>query len=253
METGRAANEEPLFGQVDVNGTPTSDNEVSARFATSSIPGQQSGGGWQNSTIDSYVSRLGNLTGKKVRPNTLLKVMAGDQVSATAMYYYQDAVVNHSNDPSVLTNLLISLTQSITGSCVTSGLMKSAASSLTGALNSSVPFSALTDPDVNSTSGNNPKAYLSVAFFDERFNFLSEGSASLRVSQSGTGAPLLVLANIKAPKNGYAYVSNVSDQMVYFDNLQVTNNRGILNIRFICPSKFCNLLLCQSFFLYCVL
>jgi RHS repeat-associated protein len=46
--------------------------------------------------------------------------------------------------------------------------------------------------------------------------------------QSGTGAPALILPNIKAPKNGYAYVyvSNVSDEMVYFDNLQVTNNRG---------------------------
>lgn len=228
METQRAANEEPLFGQVDVNGIPTSDNEVSARFATSSIPGQQSGGGWQNSTIGSYVSRIGNLTGKKVGPNTLLKVMAGDQVSATTMYYYQNPVTNNSTDPSVLTNLLVSLTQAITGSGVTTGLMKSAASSLTSPLSSSVPFSTLTDPDQSSTSGNNPKAYLSVAFFDERFNFLSEGSASLRVTQSGTGAPSLVLANIKAPKNGYAYVyvSNVSDQMVYFDNLQVTNNRG---------------------------
>lgn len=33
---------------------------------------------------------------------------------------------------------------------------------------------------------------------------------------------------IKAPKNGYAYVyvSNESDEMVYFDNLQVSHQRG---------------------------
>jgi hypothetical protein len=33
----------------------------------------------------------------------------------------------------------------------------------------------------------------------------------------------LVLTNIHAPKNGYAYVyaSQESDEMVYFDNLQV--------------------------------
>jgi len=35
------------------------------------------------------------------------------------------------------------------------------------------------------------------------------------------------LANIKAPKNGYAfvYVSNESDEMVYFDNMQVAHVR----------------------------
>ncbi len=37
-----------------------------------------------------------------------------------------------------------------------------------------------------------------------------------------------MLANIKAPKNGYAYiyVSNENDESVYFDNLQVAHNRG---------------------------
>lgn len=65
-------------------------------------------------------------------------------------------------------------------------------------------------------------------FFDERFKFVEEGSATTRVMQPGSGAPALVLANIKAPKNGYAYVyvSNTSDEMVYFDNLQVAHNRG---------------------------
>lgn len=37
-----------------------------------------------------------------------------------------------------------------------------------------------------------------------------------------------MLANAKAPKNGYAYiyVSNENDEAVYFDNLQVVHNRG---------------------------
>lgn len=228
METQRAANEEPLFGQVDASGTPSSDNEVKARFAVSSIPGQASGNGWQNSTIGSHVSRIGNLAGKQVGPNTLLKVMAGDEVSATTIYYYQNPVTNQSGGTSVLTNLLVSLAQAISGSGVTSGLTKTAASAITSQLSSSVPFSTLTNPDAANASGNNPKAYLSVMFFDERFRFVEEGSATVRVSQAGSGAPALVLAGIKAPKNGYAYVyvSNVSDDMVYFDNLQVAHNRG---------------------------
>ncbi len=54
METNRAANEEPVFGKVDANGNPSSGNEVQARFAVSSIPGQSSGGGWQNSAIGNH-------------------------------------------------------------------------------------------------------------------------------------------------------------------------------------------------------
>ena len=99
---------------------------------------------------------------------------------------------------------------------------------VTTALNGNVPFTNLVAPDQTNSTGTNPKAYLSVIFFDERFNVVSEGSTALRVSQSGTGAPALVLTNIKAPKNGYAYVyvSNESDEMVYFDNLQVSNVHG---------------------------
>jgi len=44
---------------------------------------------------------------------------------------------------------------------------------------------------------------------------------------AGDGAAALILTNIKAPKNGYAYVylSNESAEPVYFDNMQVTHER----------------------------
>lgn len=228
METNRAANEEPVFGKVDANGNPSSGNEVQARFAVSSIPGQSSGGGWQNSSIGNYVSRIGNLAGNKVGPNTLLRVMAGDEVSATTIYYYQNPVSNTSGSTTLLSNLLLSLTQAIGGSGVTSAVHQGAASDITSLLNSDVPFTSVIAPDASNAAGSNPKAYLSVIFFDERFNFVSEGSVTARVAQSGEGAPALVLTNIKAPKNGYAYVyvSNESDEMVYFDNLQVSQVHG---------------------------
>jgi hypothetical protein len=37
-----------------------------------------------------------------------------------------------------------------------------------------------------------------------------------------------VLSNIKAPKNGYAYIylSNENDDAVYFDNFTVSDTRG---------------------------
>ncbi len=143
METARAANEERVFGKVDANGNPASGNEVQARFAVSSIPGQGSGGGWTNSAIGNYVSRIGNLAGSKMGPNSLLKVMAGDQISATTIYYYQNPVTNTSGSTTLLTNLLASLTQAIAGSPSTSALMHGAAGNITTALNGSAPFTGL--------------------------------------------------------------------------------------------------------------
>jgi RHS repeat-associated protein len=65
-------------------------------------------------------------------------------------------------------------------------------------------------------------------FFNERFEFVEDGSTALRVSQSGDNAAPLVLSNIKAPKNGYAYIyaSNENDDAVYFDNFTVSDTRG---------------------------
>ena len=77
------------------------------------------------------------------------------------------------------------------------------------------------------TTGTIPQAYLTILFFDERFNFISAsdgGAASLQITgTTGASGSSLTLANVKAPKNGYAYayVSNRSNADVYFDNFKV--------------------------------
>ena len=227
MEAGRAANEEPVFGKTDAAGNPISGNEVQARYAVSNIPGQAGGSGWNNSSIGSYVSRIGNLAGSKVGPNTLLKVMAGDKVSATTLYYYKNAVTNTAGNNTVLSSVIAALTGAISGSAAAGGV-HDAAGSIGTNLGTSPPIGDITSPDAGNASGTNPKAYLTVLFFDERFNYVGEGSATQRVQQAGDDAAPLVLADIKAPKNGYAYiyVSNESDEHVYFDNLRVIHERG---------------------------
>ncbi len=67
-------------------------------------------------------------------------------------------------------------------------------------------------------------------FFDERLNFIAESSSLIRVSQQGDGATPLVLGNIRAPRNGYAYVyvSNESNEPVFFDDLKVQHRRSAL-------------------------
>jgi RHS repeat-associated protein len=154
--------------------------------------------------------------------------MAGDEITAQTIYYYQNNVTNQAGGPSFVSDVLVSLAQAISGSPITSGVTKSVASNITTQLGSSVPFGSFVNPDYNDASGNNPKAYLGILYFDERFNLVEEGSLTKRVVQSGNGAAPLVLLQRKAPKNGYAlvYVCNESDEVVYFDNLQVTHNRG---------------------------
>jgi hypothetical protein len=73
-----------------------------------------------------------------------------------------------------------------------------------------------------------PKAFLNVVFFDERFNFVPEGSQKLRVTTTGNHVSPIVLSNIKVPRNGYCfvYISNESPTNVFFDDLQVRHDRG---------------------------
>jgi RHS repeat-associated protein len=75
-----------------------------------------------------------------------------------------------------------------------------------------------------------PKAYLNIVFFDEQFKFVSENSEAIQVSTEGSGQTIYrIEGNAKvATKNGfvYIYVSNESDNLVYFDNLQVTHEHG---------------------------
>ncbi len=212
METSRATNEEPVFGQTG------GANEVSATRFTKPT-------GWTSNTSNS-VTKLSKLTGHTIGPNSLLKVMAGDVLNAKADYYYPGPVTNNSN--SLVTDVVNNLVMAISGSAVTNSSVKGGTIGISTNLNGSVPLANVADPNRYATD-NIPRAYLNILFFDERFNFVPENSTAVRVSQSGDGAaPLVLPANIKAPKNGYAYiyVSNENDQPVYFDNLQVSDNRG---------------------------
>ena len=198
MEMERAAAEEAIFGQAGAA------NEVAqTRFSVNNIPGQTSGSGWQNASIGSYVSRLGNLAGKKAGPNALLKVMAGDVINATTQYYYKNPVVNSSGS-TLVNDVLNTLVQAITGSAVTGSLTKGAASNISSQLNLSTPFKTLVAPDATTTTGTAPKAYLTIVFFDERFSYVGESSQSLRVEQTPGSNASLTLANI----NYTYYVSN---------------------------------------------
>jgi RHS repeat-associated protein len=214
MEISRASVEDAIFGQTGAG------NEVeTTRYPTGSTS-------WTGNTTAS-VSRLGNLAGKNIGPNVLQKVMAGDNVSATVQYYFQSSTGN--SNPNFVNNLLSSLVQAITAGPTTT-VVKENVTNINSQLNANSIFTTAVQPA--GSGGSTPQAWLTILFFDERFNFTSAADGGLAQQQVATsvgsnGATLGVLT-IKAPKNGYVfvYVSNRSDQDVYFDNLNVAIATG---------------------------
>lgn len=216
METSRASVEEPLFGQTG------GANEVSStRYPTAST-------GWSGNSTAS-VSRLGNLAGKNIGPNTLQKVMAGDIVNARADYYFNTPAAG--SNPNFTNNLLTSLLPTL-GTGPTTNLVKGATSNITSQLNANSAFVNYLQNTSSGTGG--PLAYITVLFFDERFNFVGVqdgGAYQQQVASSvGTNGAALLLSGIRAPKNGYvyAYISNQSNGDVYFDNFSVSLVQGNL-------------------------
>lgn len=211
MESGRATLEQSIFGQTGAG------NEVAGtRYPTPA--------GWTNSSIGNSVSRLGTISGHNIGPNTLQKVMAGDKVSATVQYYYQEAP--GGNNANFVSTVLNSLIPAIGGGSGISNIVKGNAVQVSNQLGGVGGFINAVQPGGVNPAGSTPQAYLTILFFDERFNFISAadgGVAQQQVASSvgNNGAPL-TLPNIKAPKNGYVYiyVSNQSNNDVYFDNLQ---------------------------------
>ena len=213
METARATLEQSIFGQTGAN------NEVSATRVAKPT-------GWTNANIGAMVSKLGTTFGKNMGPNTLQKVMAGDKVTATVQYWYQGvAGGNNTNFPAAVVG---SLLQAINGGNAANTLVKNNSSAVTTNLQNDVTgFVPAVQPNGSNPGGNTPQAFLTILFFDERFNFIAAadgGVAQQQVAASVTAdGSTLVKNDIKAPKNGYAYVyiSNQSNVDVFFDNLKV--------------------------------
>ena len=112
-------------------------------------------------------------------------------------------ITTNGTDNNLTTSIVTALIQSILGSPATTGLDKGNTTPISTELNADPNFVSKTAPDANNAPGTNPKAYMTIVFFDERFNYVAENSMALRVSQQGDNAAPLVLANIKASKNGF--------------------------------------------------
>ena len=155
----------------------------------------------------------------------LLKVMAGDKIDTKVDYYIPSQTTDNSSADG-LSSVLSSLLNLLNGADAPEAL-KGEGTPITSSLNSSTSFTDFLAPQGSGVNSSYPKAYLNIIFFDEQFKFVQANSQIIAANVEGT-AQHIVNTGAEAPKNGYVYiyVSNESNNLVYFDNLQVTDHRG---------------------------
>lgn len=217
-------NEEATFGN------PGTVNEVSGTRSDRPV-------NWTSGTVppltlaeNQKVSRLFATGGvPKTGPNAFLKIMAGDMVRARVDYYYVTDPGSSGAGSNGLNALLTSFASVLSGPRSTP-IVHGQGAAVTTALGGNAPLQNFYQQQPGAGNTNAPRAYMNWIFFDEQFNYVSAGSGFARVQQAGNGAAALVMGDTKATQNGYVYVylSNESNEAVYFDNFTVSHDRGQL-------------------------
>jgi RHS repeat-associated protein len=176
------------------------------------------------STAGTKVAKVGGGTAEPViGPGKLLKVMAGDKVHLTATSWWQSTAtpVQSLSPLTPLVDLLLAAIPGGSGGKIEAG-------QVTGGLLSAPVTSFINARNPNTTG--KPKAYVNWVLFNEQLQYVAEGSGAEVVGAGGV-LTTHVKSNLVMPKNGYlyVYVSNATENIpVYFDNLQVTHERGPL-------------------------
>jgi hypothetical protein len=187
-------------------------------------------GGFDSEEANTKVSIVNGMSAEsRVGPGVILKVMAGDKITAKTFAWYQPAGMDNGTDPglqSIINNILGQMVPGISGAAkgaiaeqVTSGILQPGMESFLGTQN---PASGA------------PKAYLNWVLLDEEQFKVVSGGVTPAPQITGDQQKQLLQANngnaIEMTKNGYiyVYVSNESRGNVYFDDIRVEHIRGPL-------------------------
>lgn len=215
METSAGAKENALFSNVD-----------NTRFQISAITN-----GYPSDAVtdpNKFVAKV-SAEGEKIGPSLVLRVMAGDTVQIHTSVAYNSAAANVSNTSP--DQLMAAVLQAFMGTSVIEGAHSAA---VTNAAAQSVfnksNYEAIKRDDAENNATDKPKAYLNYVMFDDQLKMVSENSG-IRQPQDGPGVLNQLDVNpMRINKSGfiYIYVSNESQEPVYFDNLTVVHASGPL-------------------------
>ena len=157
-----------------------------------------------------------------------LKVMSGDVINIWGKSFYNDLNTNNPNYTTTATQLIAGFLGGGLGGATAAGhgantTNLGANSGTVGGLNTFIA-------DGGRANGNKPRAYINWVLFDEQFKFVTGGFSKVDQEPNHAKDHHTQLTDLPITKNGYLYiyVSNESPVAVYFDNLQVTHNRGAI-------------------------
>lgn len=157
-----------------------------------------------------------------------LKVMSGDVINIWGKSFYNDLNANNPNYQTTATQLIAGFLGGGFGGATAGGHGATTANLVTnsatvGGLNTFIN-------DGGRANGDKPRAYINWILFDEQFKFVSGGFSKVDQDPNRVKDHHTQLTDLPITKSGYLYiyVSNESPVAVYFDNLQVTHNRGAI-------------------------
>lgn len=206
----------------------TKENQLFANLSSTTITKP---GGFDAVSANTQVSRVnGGAANTRIGPSIILKVMAGDIISIGAKAWYQGTTQAPVSAPSPIKDQLLNLlTNGVVGNNGTHG-----GSILVSDINSA--NSGILDDFLGSQvyDDKRPKAFLNWMIVDEEFKKVTSSfhSGSVQVPPiTGTMQAVQLTqapANMTVRRNGwlYVYLSNESNQDVYFDDLIINQKRG---------------------------
>ncbi|MDH7459631.1 DUF6443 domain-containing protein [Chitinophagaceae bacterium 26-R-25] len=164
-------------------------------------------------------------TSQSVGVGKLIKVMSGDLINAMVDYYTPDVITNNANADGL--NSVLGSLGNLIDNGATGAVLKGSGTLVTNGITAAGFLGSLLNDQGSGNTSDKPKAYLNVLFFDEQFNYVPGSGSYEQVKVMGSKDQAR-LTNKEAQKNGwaYVYVNNESNNLVYFDNFQVSQERG---------------------------
>ena len=191
-------------------------------------------GGFDTDNTNTQVSQLNgnvNITGnKRVGPSIVLKVMTGDTISISTYGWYTGATQPAATGVTAIANDILPLfyggvladNGNKGGSILNSDINSLLSTLLNNFISTSQPYDA-----------NRPKAFLNWIIVDEQFKTVPSpnhlGAVQMpQITGSMQKQQMVGPASMVVRRNGwlYVYVSNESNQNVFFDNLVINHTRG---------------------------
>jgi RHS repeat-associated protein len=221
-------NQTDLYAATQEPASATKENQLFNNLSSTTFTKP---GGFDSNSGNTKVSKVnGGSTSTRIGPSITIKVMAGDTISISSQAWYTGSTQAPPTGLSPIADQLLTL---LSNGIVASGGTHGGSIPVTD-INSTVPdvLDAFLSDD-QPYDNTKPKAFLNWMIVDEEFKKTTSsfhmGAVQVpSITGSMQKQTLTGPANMVVRRNGwlYVYVSNESNQDVYFDDIVINHKRG---------------------------